>query len=630
MKQTQFAVTFLDKEYPALYITELPQAIQVMDKLQKYDCWFGFDTETMALPEWKHIETAALSPHTGKVRLIQICNGKSSVMLDMLFLERGAAVLWDTFMEKLLLFLETKTLIGHYAMFDLKYMLHWFHPKKIDIRCSWILSKILLHATFPTDANTKAKLEDMVLGIFGVKISKAVQASDWSKPDLTFEQIQYAAVDPIACLKVYEKLYESVDKYRIKAYLELCEAAQVPIARMELHGIGFNVSSHRELVMGSWRRDLFKARTKIETLTGLDSVTGPGLIKWFEKHLPKDVLDNWPRTEKGNMSVDANALLDFSYLEVVKPFAEYQKLKTLCSGFGMKLLQQINAATGRLHSTYWICGARTGRLSSSNPNLQNAPRDKVMRSHFIAAPGKVFLVADYSQVEVRTAAEHSRDPEMLRCYREGIDIHARTVSALMGKPIEDVTDDERQFGKSLVFGCLYGIGPNSFIKYAQKGYGVQKTHAEAKNAIDQFKELYSGYFTWAMKQVEEAAQRLWIRTATGKHRKLDRDNCYGAALNTPIQGAAAECILRAAIRLDSLLTEREHLCNIVHDELILEVDDTPRAIKEGSDKLETSMRLGFLDIFPRGIVKGICDVGVGHNWAEAKKKKPKEPIKVAA
>lgn len=605
MNQRQFSVSFLGQDINAIYVTDKSTALKLLEGLMQKDCLFGIDTETMAKPQFKHRSDAALSAHLGQIRLLQVFDGRNSVIFDLLHIACNSIFIS---------FLESKRFVAHNAIFDLQFFMQ-MGVKKMNIGCTYLVAKLLFHASYPTDEGLSASLQALTEQMFKVDMNKAMQKSDWSVPDLTFEQIEYASLDAVCVLKLAEKLAPGIEKLGLTRIYKLSKAAQHPIARMQLNGILLDVKRHREKI-SEWRAALYAAKKHLLKITGLDEITGHKLSGWLDGNLPPHVRRIWPETETGKLSTDAHTFADFSFLPIVAPFSDYQRLEKLTSTYGNRLIDQINPATGRLHAQYKICGARTGRLSSSSPNLQNLPRDNDIRKNFIPTSKNVFLCADYSQVELRVAAELSRDTSMLKAYEQGIDLHALTASKVSHKPISEVTKSDRQFAKAINFGFLFGLGARKFSHYAKKSYKVDVTEDEATEAVEVFRETYAGYREWQLEQATRAHSTLTCRTPCGKLRKLPADNTYGNSMNHPVQGGAAEIMLYALVRLDRELGNKGKLVNCVHDELLIECE--PAHKKECSSKLEDCMVQAFLDVFPNGITRGLVETKSGLSWGECK------------
>lgn len=617
MEAKDFTITFGANQYPAHYITDYVVARDAITKLEDTTGVLGIDTETAPMPQYAHIYQAGLYPHYSTIRLLQVFDSKESYVFDLHALAKQKDNLPGLFVP----FLSNHRFIAHNALFDYQFLLN-FGVYQMDIGCTLIAAKLIQHAVYPTDEGLGAGLDVLVKQILKIDISKQVQASDWGVPDLTFEQIEYAALDPICCYLLAEKLALGIKKYGLQKIYNISKAAQYSIATMELNGIALDVPKLRDMI-ASWKTELIKAKKEVLKLTGLESLTAHKLGEWLVQNLPPGVAAVWPRTETGKFSTDSNTFAEFSHLEVVKPFSEYQKLEKLCTSFGNRLITQVSQATGRLHPRYKICGARTGRLSCSAPNCQQMPRDPEFRKNFIAAKDNVFVVADFSQIELRIAAEVSKDPAMLKAYKEGIDIHALTASRIVKKPIAEVTKTERQLGKALSLGLLYGLGPEKFVHYIKKGYGISISTNEAAEAVEDWRSLYCKFREWQTEQANKCNLSLKVVTPSGKVRKLNEDNCYGAGLNTPIQGAAAEIMLLSLTRVQRALDE-QHTCVLakliasVHDEIIVECCELHKL--EVAQLVEHQMTRAYLDVFPNAeTTLNLVEAHYGANWAEAKK-----------
>ena len=578
------------------------------------DVLFGLDTETERLQQYRSIEAAPLNPHLSRIRLIQICTGKSVVVLDMHNMWASGLV-----MAQLREFLEGHKFVAHNALFDLQFLRKWVGTNHINIGCTFILWKIITHATRPTDAGIRSSLGILTEKLLDTTILKEEGKSDWSVPDLDFAQIEYSAIDAICVLELAKKMAPAMERLGITKYYKLCKAAQHPLAEMQLNGIGFNVDAHRELSI-KWVENLWMAKKDLVKITGLTKTTPMAIGDYLKKHLSSQTLAIWPLTEKGKLSTDASTLLEFEDSDpVVKPFAVFNKLQTLTTSFGENLIETVNPATKRIHAGYNICGARTGRLSCSHPNLQQMPRDDAIRANFIAAPGMLFLDADYSQIEIRVGAELSQDERMLEAYRNGVDLHSLTASIVGHKSISALNKEDRQKAKAFNFGLMFGLGPTKFAKYAKKSYQVDVTQDEAEESIKTWRKTYYGYRAWQVKQAEDASVSLHVRTPTGKLRCLDPENTYGAAMNTPVQGGACECMLAALVSLHESLTKgslKTRMINVVHDEIITEGPPSEKELVK--DLITIAMTNGFKYVFPNGVTKGLCTVGEGATWKAAK------------
>lgn len=623
MKPGQYKTTFKGMEIPLIYVTEKHEADSLIGKiLAQPEEVFAIDTETEALPAYRTISQAALSPHLSRVRLIQIFTGRTAIVFDC------KKIAQDSIFTRLL---EERAWVGHNSVFDLGYFYRWFGIKKCNIGCTYLCAKLIIHATKSSDTGLSASLRNLVNIVFGEEIIKEMQTSDWSVPELTFEQVEYSALDAITTYYLADKLAPKLEKFGLRRIYELYKNAQHAITKMQLNGLKLDVDRHRDLIVG-WRADLYKARKELTRITGLSNFTPTSIGKYLERTLPPEVLDIWPRTEAdksketGRLQTDSNVFADFDYLEIVKPFTEFQKREKLCTAFGNSLIEKVNPATGRLHPSYRLAGARTGRLSCSDPNLQQLPRDYSVRRNFIPESGKVFVCADYSQIEIRVGAELSQDRTMLKAYSEGVDLHeltAQLISHVSKEQWNELSKEKRkelrQKAKAFNFGLMFGLGAKKFSHYAKKSYGAEVSQKEAQEGVETFRQTYSGYREWQLQQSSNAVVQGYVVTPCGKRRCLDRDNSYGPSMNTPVQGGAAECMLYSLVALLPMLDvhcSSAKLVNCVHDEVMVECK--PESVQVVIDCIEQAMINGFREVFPGGITRGIAEVKSGANWAEAK------------
>jgi DNA polymerase-1 len=281
----------------------------------------------------------------------------------------------------------------------------------------------------------------------------------------------------------------------------------------------------------------------------------------------------------------------------------------------------VNPDTGRIHASFNQTVAATGRISSSDPNLQNIPiRTEVgreIRKGFVPDPGYLFLAADYSQIELRILAHFSGDPAFVEAFERDIDVHRLTAAVIFGVDIEAVSDEQRARAKTINFATLYGQGEFSLARQL----GISRD--EASDFIQQYFERFSGVRTFLDEQVAYAKSRGYVETLAGRRRyipELDSDNWnirqFGerVAQNTPIQGTAADLIKMAMIRIHAGLHARgmgARLLVQVHDELVLEV---PEGDVDGVRQLVVSEMEGAMPLR----VPLRVDAGVGRSWFECR------------
>lgn len=617
MIEKAFNFKFQKEKYSAFYCKTPAQAESIMGFLIALprNTLFGVDVETERLPEWFHLPEAALSPHLSKVRLLQICYGRAVYIFDLKYIEDYTIFVW---------FLSSRRLVAHYALFELMRFKQW-GVTNCNIACTKILAMLISQAYYPTDIGLKYDLESLIEKWFETKVVKVEGKSDWAIPELTFEQIRYAALDAVFTLKLAEKLSHGIPKYGLERIYKLMKDVQHPIASMQLNGIGFDLEHHRAIIP-IWKDAVYKAKQEAMKITGLVKLTPTTLSNWLEDNLTPEQKNDWPKTPTKKLSTSSTTFSEFDFLPVIKPFTTYQKKATLCSGFGQKLINFVNPKTKRVHGSLNICGARTGRFSSSKPNMQNCPRspseelkalgEPDVRESFIAAKGNLIICADYSMIEIRVGAEQSRDVEMLKAFRNGIDLHKLTASIVSRIPLAKVTKEQRQSGKALNFGLMFGLGATKYAQYAKKNYGVVLTAKQAMRDVAAWHELYYGYTEWQQEIADKAKASLKCVTPCGKLRALTEDKCYGSAMNQGPQGGACEVLSHALVRLDREQNRNFKLINTVHDEICSEVLESK--VEKYCHVVERCMIEGFLDVFPSGIAKGLVSIGYGKSWADAK------------
>jgi DNA polymerase-1 len=305
--------------------------------------------------------------------------------------------------------------------------------------------------------------------------------------------------------------------------------------------------------------------------------------------------------------------------DVPRMVLEYRQLTKLKSTYVDALPALLNPASGRLHTTFGQTGTATGRLSSANPNLQNIPirteLGREIRAAFTAEPGNVLLAADYSQIELRLLAHFSKDPLLVEAYRRGDDVHRLTASQVFGVPPLMVTPDHRRQAKVVNFGIVYGLSAFGL----SQNLGIEP--AEAKQFINAYFERYGGVRAFIDRTLDEARREGKVKTLFGRVRPIPDINSKNAnlrgfaertAVNTPLQGTAADLIKIAMIRIDAALRERglkSRMTLQVHDELVFEV---PEAEIEA---LRTLVREQMEKVHPL-IVPLLVEIGVGSNWRD--------------
>jgi DNA polymerase-1 len=306
--------------------------------------------------------------------------------------------------------------------------------------------------------------------------------------------------------------------------------------------------------------------------------------------------------------------------ELPRLILEYRGLAKLKSTYTDKLPEQIDPTTGRVHTSYHQAIAATGRLSSTDPNLQNipirTPEGRRIRQAFIAPPGHVLMAADYSQIELRIMAHLSGDPALLRAFAEDRDVHQATAAEVMGKSIDDVTSDERRSAKAVNFGLIYGMSAFGLAKQL----GIDR--GSAQRYVDLYFERYPGVKTFMDRTRAQAREQGYVETVRGRRLYLPdirsrnrqlQQYAERSAINAPMQGTAADIIKLAMLKVEAQCTTRKlpaRLIMQVHDELVLEV--AVDAVTDVAAMLREQMAAAEQLAVPLKV-----DIGTGNNWDEA-------------
>lgn len=441
-------------------------------------------------------------------------------------------------------------------------------------------------------------------------------------PEVPLEAARdYACEDTDVALRLKEYLRGRLLDLGLEELFHRLEMPLVPIlARMERTGIRIDVDFFREMSR-RLERELAQIQHDIHVEAGgefnINSV--PQLREVLFERLELPVI----KKTKTGASTDSDVLEALAAQGHRLPLLmmEYRELEKLRSTYVDALPKLLNPRTGRLHTSFNQTVAQTGRLSSSDPNLQNIPirtaLGREIRKGFVADPGTVFLAADYSQIELRILAHFSGDEAFVTAFREDRDVHRQTAAAIFGVPLEEVSGDQRGQAKTVNFGVLYGQG--EFSLGNQLGIGREA----AKQFIDEYFQRFPGVRRYLDEQVELARERGWAGTLAGRRRAIPELNSknwnirqFGerVAQNTPIQGSAADLIKKAMIDVQEALDAGDtgaRLLLQVHDELLFEVPEA--RVDEVRElvvaRMESAMEL-------RVPLK--VEVGVGRSWYEAK------------
>jgi DNA polymerase-1 len=439
--------------------------------------------------------------------------------------------------------------------------------------------------------------------------------------------IQYAAEDADLALQLCQKLEPLVNDSHIDALYKKVDLPLVEVlAELELTGVRLDVAVlDRLAITMRIQRDI--AEKKAIELAGepfnLNSPSQLGRILYEKIKLP--ILKRTSKTKAP--ATDESILLRLALEEngeIASVILRHRQIQKLLSTYVEALPTMVNPITGRLHTKLHQAVVGSGRLASSHPNLQNIPirtdEGRAIRAAFVPEPGWTLLDADYSQIELRVVASLAQDPILLEAFKCGEDIHKRTASEVMGIPIEEVSPTQRSAAKTVNFGLLYGQGAITLA------HNLNISFKEAKKFIERYFERMPKVAEWIETTKAQAIQEGLVRTFWGRVRRIPnlhssdqllKTAALREAVNTVIQGTAADIMRRAMVRLHSALVDkglRSRLLLQVHDELL--VESPPEEVKTMSSLLIAVMQeaddIAALD------VKLVANVRIGNNWLECK------------
>lgn len=506
---------------------------------------------------------------------------------------------------------------------NFKYDLTIFARNGIDVQgvaFDTMLESYVLNST------GRHNMDDLAKRYLGHQTISFEEIAGKGKNQLTFNQIplekaaEYAAEDADVTMKLQQVLWEKLSKEPTleKLFKEMELPLLGVLSRMERRGVLID-SDALFLQSNEIANRLSELEEQAYVLAGqpfnLASTKQLQEILFDKLGLP--VIQ---KTPKGAPSTNEEVLeeLAFSH-ELPKVLVEHRGLSKLKSTYTDKLPQMVNPQTGRVHTSYHQAVTATGRLSSSDPNLQNIPirneEGRRIRQAFIARKGFTVVAADYSQIELRIMAHLSQDQGLINAFTQGKDIHRSTAAEIFGVSLDDVTSEQRRNAKAINFGLIYGM--SAFGLSRQLGIG----RADAQSYMDLYFKRYPGVQTFMHDIREKAKAQGYVETLFGRRLYLPDINSSNGmrrkaaervAINAPMQGTAADIIKRAMIQLDQKLQNDPDIAMImqVHDELVFEVRSEKVAFY--SELIKTQMESA-ADL----VVPLIVEVGQGTNWDEA-------------
>ncbi len=585
-----------------------------LDRLHAADA-FAFDTETTGLdPHRAALVGLSFAITPGEACYIPVGHDGPGVAAQLPMtevLEALAPVLTDP----------TKTKIAQHGKYDMHVLAR--HGIQVDaLGFDTMLESYVLNATA-----VRHDMDSLASRYLGITTIKYEQVAGKGAKQITFNQVDldvalaYAAEDADITLRLHQALWARLaPDAGLRAVFETIEMPLVPVLE-RIERTGVLIDGAQLAVQGrELRARMHALERRAHELAGrpfnLDSPKQLQAILYDELKLPSNF-----RTSTGQPSTNEEAMAALAEQHALpQVILDYRGLAKLVSTYIDKLPLQINPDTGRVHTSYHQAVAATGRLSSSDPNLQNIPirndEGRRIRRAFIAPHGWKILAADYSQIELRIMAHLSDDDGLIDAFRQGHDIHRATAAEVLGKTLDQVDGNERRSAKAVNFGLIYGMGAFGLARQL----GVDRGEAQAY--IDRYFARYPGVRRFMEETREQARAQGYVETVFGRRLYLNdigarnanlRQAAERAAINAPMQGTAADIIKRAMIDLDARLRTSSlpvKMIMQVHDELVFEVAEN--AVDEATILIVERMAAAADLKIPL-----VVDTGIGANWDEA-------------
>jgi len=585
-----------------------------VDKLAKAPV-FAFDTETTSIDAMQaRLVGVSFAVEAGESAYVPVGHD---------YLDAPAQLTCDEVLEALRPILEDpqRAKLGQNLKYDCT-VLHNHGVNLEGIRFDTMLESYVLDST-----GSRHDLDTLALKYLGHKTIHYEDVAGKGKGQLSFNQVPleqagpYAAEDADISLRLHDALYPRLEKESAQASLfERVEMPLVPVlSKIERTGVRVDCD-----MLATQSRELSERIQALEALAhneagGPFNIASPKQIQeiLFDR-LELPVLS---KTPKGQPSTAESVLAELAdQHELPRLILEHRGLSKLRSTYTEKLPTLVNSRTGRVHTSYHQAAVATGRLSSSDPNLQNIPvrtaEGRRIREAFVPEPGYRLVAADYSQIELRIMAHLSADEGLLNAFAKGEDVHRATAAEVFGVALDAVSGDQRRSAKAINFGLIYGMSAFGLARQL----GIDR--GQAQDYINLYFERYPGVRTFMDATRLQVREKKFVETVFGRRLFLPdisssnharRQGAERAAINAPMQGTAADLIKLAMLAVDEWLTKENHDARIimqVHDELVLEVPEAD--VKAVGKKLAVLMS----EVAELAVPLKV-DVGTGGNWAEA-------------
>ena len=595
-------------------VTEKADFLDWIKKLEAAEL-FAFDTETTSL-DYMVAELVGVSfaIETGKAAYVPVAH-------DYLGAPPQLERTWVLEQLKPLLESAEKQKVGQNLKYDESVLVRY------GVQMKGIAYDTMLESYVLNSVGSRHNMDALAAHYLDYKTIKFEDIAGKGAKQLTFNQIElekagpYAAEDADITLRLHYAIHtQLVAEPPLKKVFETIEMPLVDIlSRIELQGalVDGSLLNQQSLEIGQRLKELETAAHD-EAGEAFNLSSPKQLQELLFNKLQLPVIK---KTPKGQPSTAEEVLQELALdYPLPKLILEHRGLSKLKSTYTDKLPQMINSVTGRIHTSYHQAVTATGRLSSSDPNLQNipirTPEGRRVRQAFVAPAGYKLVAADYSQIELRIMAHLSGDDGLLKAFSQGLDIHRATAAEVFGVTLDEVTSDQRRSAKAINFGLIYGMSAFGLAKQ------LNVSRKSAQEYIDLYFERYPGVLRYMEDTKASAREKGYVETIFGRRLYLPEINArngmrrQGAertAINAPMQGTAADIIKRAMILVDQWLASSGHDARVimqVHDELVLEVAEAQ--VQQITEGVKAQMSAA-ADLH----VPLLVEAGVGDNWDEA-------------
>lgn len=581
-------------------ITDEETAHNTLQYLTSSFSILGLDIETQRNVGYLEDKKAGLYPSKSRIRLIQLYTGKEGFIFDL-----------NNINIKIFKPLSKVPCIAHNALFESMF----FQAVGIELKLGCTM---LMHAVLTNQGRISFK--QAAQEYLNIDLSKEQQTSDWNTPELSKQQLDYAMLDAVLALQLHKVLHQRLADEKLLAGYQLARNCINPVAKAQITGFPFDSIKHTEKI-SEWQKDQLKAENALRKLCGdINFNSQKQLSQWLETKLPKEILGRWSKSPKsGYLTTGAAELARHEDVDIVQPLIAYKRMEKQLSTYGEGYLKHV--INHRIYPSFTLLGAASGRMTCSQPNIQQLPNRYGLRECVRALGDSCILAADYSQIELRIVAILAQDHTMLDAYRQGHDLHTLMAGRILKKDQGDISTDDRKIAKAANFGLLYGAGPTTLQTYARVAYGVELTEEEAIHIREVFRQTYPGIYRWQQETTAQTQQSLMTRTIGGRIRRYrpDEKGLYCESLNTPVQGAGADLLMGAIPKVaQSIKGYAAEMIGFVHDEIIVGTKETEADTVQKA--VENAMREAFVELFPETtwMAQDIVTMSVGNSYAEVK------------